>query len=257
VEGVAADTGGWNTYKSVRFPNLTLKAGVQTIKVELVGGGVNYSGIELTPPSGGAAAVAPTPAGSAVPEVEIVDVASLAGADDGFDNLKRVPTEAGWTSGTKGGMLSIMEALGLPGKAIRFQDESRTGDVWVRHEFSAVTSPYSVEFQVRFGQVADGFGVDLMNGGEVLTTVESSRGELVVLKNAKEWQPLCKYDRGVWYTIRLEVSEAGKMTVFVNNVPKAEGVALPGDARVNAWRAGSSTGTVGGMYLHYVKVTQK
>lgn len=261
VEGVVADFDKGQSYKAVSFANLMLKAGVQTIKVDLVDGGLNFAWIELTPP-GGAAAVAPDATAATTPPtpsaVEVVDVASPAGVDDRFDNLKRVPSETGWTSGTKGGALSIMEALGLKGKAIRFQDDLRTADVWVRHEFPAVTTAYSAEFQLRFGQLADGFGLDLMSGEKVLTTVETSRGQLAVRKNAKDWQALCPYKPGVWYTIRLDVGPDGKMAVFVDNEQKAEGVALLVEkSPINAWRVGTGTPSTGGMYLHYAKVTPK
>jgi hypothetical protein len=205
----------------------------------------------------------PAPANIAAPNGAVTATPVAPGSDgqvileDRFDDLKKLPSGNGWSYGTRGGSVVVADAVGLGGKSLRFFDEARNADVWAKHVFPEQSGAFVIELKVRFSQVTDGFGFDLMKGETLAARLETYRGQLAVQKGNNDWKTLQPYKQGGWYLVRFNIDcKKATMDVDVDGEQKAAGIPLMNKAgSIDAWCAGSSVPATGAMFLSTVKVS--
>lgn len=213
--------------------------------------------------SGSVASLAQAPGEPALPSP--VALAQAPGTqlavEDTFDNVNTGSRPSGqeWRYGYAGGTITVQDALGLPGKALKLVQTDQTHDIWVQRAFPLQQGSFSLECLIRPNNLRDGIAVSVVRGNTVVAQLEISDSRLMAQQGGRDSVALEPFAFHVWYTVRFDVHpRSGYYDIYINNVKRGEKLALVAQADgADGWRVSSGTLGIGALYISTVKVVPR
>lgn len=235
-----AHTGDWKVFANNERDNVELTAGEQVMRFESISGDLDLNWIEIIPASAYSSAVVAT---------------------DAMEPLKigGRPQGAEWDFGADGGMVSIQQSPMENTKCLRLLDSNRAASVWALRKFPRQPVQAGFECRMRFGQMADGYALAILNGDKPAVLIFTQGNELGCEVGNGEWRALHRYDGTTWYNVRVSLDiKAKKFNVYIDGVQRGEGLPFRnGVDGVDGWQVETPVRNTGTLYLNSMKVTER